>query len=63
MPVRSYLDSPAAKAVLDTKLFAAVSVSRRYYKGNLGDIKKRSLVILSGFRPVWRVGCRAPVDR
>ena len=40
MPVRSYLQSPAAKAVLDGKPFAAVSVSRRYYKGNLGDIKK-----------------------
>ena len=39
MPVRSYLHSAAAKAVLDGKLFAAVSVSRRYYKGNLGDIK------------------------
>jgi len=40
MPVRSYLHSPAAKAVLDGKPFAAVSVSRRYYKGNLADIKK-----------------------
>ena len=40
MPVRSYLQSPAAKAVLDGKPFAAVSVSRRYYKGNLGDIRK-----------------------
>jgi hypothetical protein len=40
MPVRSYLQSPAAKAVLDGKPFAAVSVSRRYYKGNLGDIKE-----------------------
>ena len=40
MPVRSYLHSPAAKAVLDRKPFAAVSVSRRYYKGNLGDIEK-----------------------
>ena len=40
MPVRSYLESPAAKAVLDGKPFAGVSVSRRYYKGNLGDIKK-----------------------
>jgi hypothetical protein len=40
MPVRSYLHSPAAKAVLDGKPFAAVSVSRRYYKGNLGDIEK-----------------------
>ncbi len=40
MPVRSYLHSPAAKAVLDQKPFAAVSVSRRYYRGNLGDIRK-----------------------
>jgi hypothetical protein len=40
MPVRSYLHSPAAKSVLDSKPFAAVSVSRRYYKGNLGDIKE-----------------------
>ena len=40
MPVRSYLQSHAAKAVLEGKPFAAVSVSRRYYKGNLGDIKK-----------------------
>jgi len=40
MPVRSYLQSPAATAVLDGKPFAGVSVSRRYYKGNLGDIKK-----------------------
>jgi hypothetical protein len=40
MPVRSYLQSPAAKAVIDGKPFAGVSVSRRYYKGNLGDIKK-----------------------
>ena len=40
MPVRSYLHSPAAKAVLDGTPFAAVSVSRRYYKGNLGDIKQ-----------------------
>jgi len=40
MPVRSYLESPAAKAVLDGKQFAGVSVSRRYYRGNLGDIRK-----------------------
>jgi flavodoxin len=40
MPVRSYLQSPAAKSVLNGKPFAAVSVSRRYYKGNLGDIKQ-----------------------
>jgi hypothetical protein len=40
MPVRSYLESPAAHAVLDGKPFAGVSVSRRYYKGNLHDIRK-----------------------
>jgi hypothetical protein len=40
MPVRSYLHSPAAKAVLVGKPFVGVSVSRRYYKGNLRDIKK-----------------------
>jgi hypothetical protein len=40
MPVRSYLHSSAAKAVLQGKPFAAVSVSRRYYKGNLGDVKE-----------------------
>lgn len=40
MPVRSYLHSPAAKSVLDGKPFAAASVSRRYYEGNLGDIKE-----------------------
>ncbi|HUK94228.1 MAG TPA: hypothetical protein VLU96_04150 [Gaiellaceae bacterium] len=40
MPVRSYLESPAAKAVLAGKPFAAASVSRRYYRGNLGDIRK-----------------------
>ncbi|MGZ6576155.1 MAG: flavodoxin family protein, partial [Solirubrobacteraceae bacterium] len=40
MPVRSYLHAPAAKSILDGKRFAAVSVSRRYYKGNLGDIKE-----------------------
>ena len=40
MPVRSYLHSAAAQTVLDGKQFAAVSVSRRYYKGNLRDIRK-----------------------
>lgn len=39
MPVRSYLRAPAAKSVLDGTPFAAVSVSRRYYEGNLGDIR------------------------
>jgi flavodoxin len=40
MPIRSYLESPAAKAVLDGKPFATVSVSRRYYRFNLGQQKK-----------------------
>jgi menaquinone-dependent protoporphyrinogen IX oxidase len=35
MPIRSYLKSSAAKAVLDGKPFATVSVSRRYYGYNL----------------------------
>ena len=40
MPVRSYLESPAAKNVLDGKPFAAASVSRRYWKGNIKGIRK-----------------------
>ena len=40
MPIRSYLSSPAAKTILGGKPFAAASVSRRYYKGNLKDIKR-----------------------
>jgi menaquinone-dependent protoporphyrinogen IX oxidase len=40
MPIRSYLKSPAAKTILDGKPFAAVSVSRRYWKGNIKDIRK-----------------------
>ena len=36
IPIRSYLESPAAKAILDGKPFATVSVSRRYYGVNLG---------------------------
>ena len=35
MPIRSYLESPAAKVILDGKPFATVSVSRRYYGYNL----------------------------
>ena len=35
MPIRSYLESPAAKAVLNGKPFATVSVSRRYFGFNL----------------------------
>jgi flavodoxin len=40
MPIRSYLESPAAKAVLDGKPFATASISRRYYSINLGQQKK-----------------------
>ena len=37
MPIRSYLESPAAKTVLEGKPFACVSVSRRYYRMNLNQ--------------------------
>ena len=40
MPIRSYLESPAANAVLDGKPFATVSISRRYYSINLRQQKK-----------------------
>jgi flavodoxin len=40
MPIRSYLESPAAKTVLDGKPFATVSISRRYYSINLGQQRK-----------------------
>ena len=40
MPIRSYLESPAAKAVLDGKPFATVSISRRYYSINLRQQRK-----------------------
>lgn len=40
MPIRSYLKSPAARKVLDGKPFAAFSVSRRYWKGNMHDVRK-----------------------
>jgi flavodoxin len=40
MPIRSYLESPAAKAVLDGKPFATASISRRYFSINLGQQKK-----------------------
>ena len=40
MPIRSYLESPAAKAVLEGKPFATVSISRRYYSINLRQQKK-----------------------
>jgi menaquinone-dependent protoporphyrinogen IX oxidase len=35
MPIRSYLESPAAKVILNNTPFATVSVSRRYYGYNL----------------------------
>ena len=40
MPIRSYLESPAAKVILDGKPFATVSISRRYYSVNLGQQRK-----------------------
>ena len=40
MPIRSYLESPEAKTVLNGKPFACASVSRRYYRFNLGQQKK-----------------------
>ena len=40
MPIRSYLDSPAARAVLSGKPFACASISRRYYGINLGQLRK-----------------------
>ena len=40
MPIRSYLESPAAKQVLADTPFACVSISRRYYSINLGQQKK-----------------------
>ena len=40
MPIRSYLESPAARAVLGGKPFACASISRRYYSINLRQQKK-----------------------
>jgi flavodoxin len=40
MPMRSYLESPEGKAMLSGKPFACASVSRRYYRFNLGQMKK-----------------------
>jgi flavodoxin len=40
MPIRSYLESPAARVILDGKPFATVSISRRYYGVNLGQQRK-----------------------
>ena len=40
MPIRSYLESPDAKTVLNGKPFACASISRRYYSINLGQQRK-----------------------
>jgi flavodoxin len=40
MPIRSYLESPVARAILDGKPFATVSISRRYYGINLRQQRK-----------------------
>ena len=40
IPIRSYLRSPAANAVLGGTAFAGFSTSRRYWKHNVGDIKR-----------------------
>ena len=40
MPIRSYLESPAAQAVLNGKPFATASISRRYYSINLRQQRK-----------------------
>jgi flavodoxin len=40
MPIRSYLETAAAKSVLHGKSFACVSVSRRYFSVNLRQQRK-----------------------
>jgi hypothetical protein len=40
MPIRSYLQSPAARSVMEGRPFAAFSVSRRYWKGNMHDVRE-----------------------
>jgi hypothetical protein len=40
MPIRSYLESPAARVILDGRPFATASISRRYYGINLGQQRK-----------------------
>ena len=40
MPIRSYLESPAAQTILHDTPFACASISRRYYSINLGQQKK-----------------------
>jgi flavodoxin len=40
MPIRSYLESPAARTILDGRPFATASISRRYYGINLRQQRK-----------------------
>ena len=40
IPMRSWLTSPAAKVVLSGTPFAAFTTSRRYWRQNIGDIRK-----------------------
>src|SRR5207247_5307307 len=40
MPIRSYLESPAAQTILNGKPFACASISRRYYGINLRQMRK-----------------------
>ena len=40
MPIRSYLESPAAQTILNGTPFACASISRRYYSINLRQMKK-----------------------
>ncbi len=40
VPIRSYLKSPAARKVLEGKPFAGFSTSRRYWRHNVGDIRR-----------------------
>ena len=40
MPIRSYLESPAAKTIFDGTPFACASISRRYYSINLRQQRK-----------------------
>ena len=40
IPMRSWLQSPAAQAVLSGTPFAAFTTSRRYWRQNIGDIRK-----------------------
>jgi hypothetical protein len=40
MPIRSYLKSPAARNVLEGTPFAAYAVARRYWKGNMTEVRQ-----------------------